>query len=158
MYHVLDSCPHFSCIISFYTAWCCAITVLPRRVMMQPSIASRAPVLRPTGREKATAPHAWGTPFTPQSHTRTERVLVLLKAGLPLSTINTGNRYSGCSCRRKPARFVSTDAVLSEVRGKAKRQCLERAQWNYVAVRMHLNVKRVRLDQNWSPDTGLRVK
>lgn len=100
---------------------CCALAVLPSSVMMQASTASRAPVLRPAGREKATDPHASGTPSASHWHTRTERVLVLLKAGLPLSTISTGNQYRDCSRLRKPARLVSTDAVLSERDGQRSR-------------------------------------
>lgn len=80
---------------------------------MQPRMATRAPVLRPAGSVYATAPHDWATPSESQSHTLTDRVLVLLSAGLPLSTINTGSRYSTCSRLRNPPRFVTMDAVLS---------------------------------------------
>jgi len=86
--------------------------LLPRSVMMQPRIATRAPVLRPVAVE-ATAPQDRATLSESQSHTRTDSVLVLLRAGLPLSTISTGSRYTSCSRRRKPPRLVSTDAVLS---------------------------------------------
>lgn len=67
------------------------IWVLPRSVMMQPKIARRAPVLRPVV-VWGTAPQDKATPSESQSHTRTESVLVLLRAGFPLSTINTGSR------------------------------------------------------------------
>lgn len=71
-----------------------------------------APVLRPVA-VYATAPQDSATPSESQSHTRTESVLVLLRAGFPLSTINTGSRYIGCSLLRKPPRLVSMEAVLS---------------------------------------------
>ncbi|TNN55717.1 hypothetical protein EYF80_034082 [Liparis tanakae] len=88
---------------------------------MQPRIATRAPVLRPVAVE-ATAPQDRATLSESQSHTRTDSVLVLLRAGLPLSTISTGSRYTSCSRRRKPPRLVSTDAVLSAWRrgGRAR--------------------------------------
>lgn len=62
----------------------------------------------------AIAPQDRATPSESQSHTRTDRVFELLRAGLPLSTINTGSRYKGCSRLRNPPRFVNMDAVLSE--------------------------------------------
>lgn len=100
------------CYMDMFLVSCGVIQILPRSVMMQPKIAKRAPVLRPV-EVYATAPHDKATPSESQSHTRTESVLVLLRAGLPLSTINTGRRYIGCSRLRKPPRFVSMDAVLS---------------------------------------------
>lgn len=80
---------------------------------MQPKIAKRAPVLRPVA-VYATAPQDKATPSESQSHTRTDSVFVLLRAGLPLSTINTGSWYTGCSRLLNPPRFVNMEAVLSE--------------------------------------------
>lgn len=95
--------------------------------MMQPKIARRAPVLRPV-EVYATAPHDKATPSESQSHTRTESVFVLLRAGLPLSTINTGSRYMGCSRLRKPPLFVSMDAVLSAKQSKS-------AAWSVIGIK-----------------------
>lgn len=70
---------------------------LPSRVMMQARMAMRAPVLSPADSIKASVPHDWGVPSGSQSHTLIDSVLVLLRAGDPLSTINTGSRYIACS-------------------------------------------------------------
>lgn len=71
--------------------------LLPSSVMMQARMAVSAPVLSPAVRGKASLPQACGAPSESHSHTRMDRVLVLLRDGLPLSTISTGRRYSGCS-------------------------------------------------------------
>lgn len=80
--------------------------------MMQPSVARRAPVLRPVA-VYATASHENTSLLESHSHTLTDSVFVLLREGLPLSVINTGSRYSDCSRLLKPPLFVNMDAVLS---------------------------------------------
>lgn len=60
---------------------------------MQARMAIRDPVLRPAESMEASLPHDWGAPSGSQSHTRMDRVLVLLRAGLPPSMMRTGRRY-----------------------------------------------------------------
>ena len=75
---------------------------------------SRAAGLSPAARSSdGSSPQSDRPPSASHVHTRTERVLVLLRAGAPVSEISTGSRWSSRSRRRNPARLVSTEAVLS---------------------------------------------
>ena len=95
--------------------------VLPSRVRMHARMAMRAPVLRPADSMKASVPQDWGEPSPSHSHTRMESVLVLLRAGVPLSTMSTGSRYIDCCLRWKPVRLVKMEAVLSGSEGGGRK-------------------------------------
>ena len=80
---------------------------------MQTSRAMRAPGLSAADMTNAVALQDWMFPTVSQPHTRIVKVPVLLRAGGPLSTTRIGNRYTFCSCRLKPERWVLIPAVLS---------------------------------------------
>lgn len=66
--------------------------VSPNRMTIHRRMATRAPVLRPTGRKMASALHVSREPSDSQPHTRMVRVPVLLLGGYPLSSITTGRK------------------------------------------------------------------
>lgn len=84
-------------------------------------MAISAPVLRPAGRTYGSTLQERMVSLLSHEQTRMVSVLVLLRAGKPLSLISMGRKYTSCVRRLKPFRSTWILAVLS-VRKKERKE------------------------------------